>query len=130
MTHDPKLQTPDPQTYQIIGAGMEVHTELGCGFLEQAYREPFAIELAARRIPFAREVRFPILYKGQIMPVAYRADFVCYGEVLVELKALSRIGPLEEAQLINYLCASKLRRGLLLNFGARSLQYKRLVWNL
>ena len=118
----------DPQTYQIIGAAMEVHTVLGCGFLEQVYHEPFCIELAARRIPFTREVRFPIVYKGQQMPVAYRCDFVCYGSVIVELKALGSIGPLEESQAINYLRAANLSRALVINFGARSLQHKRVVW--
>src|SRR5262245_29390370 len=86
----------DAQTYEIIGAGMDVHRELGCGFHERVYRHPFAIELAARRVPFRTEVRFPIVYKGQVMPVHYRVDFVCFDDVLVELKALGCIGPLEQ----------------------------------
>ena len=124
MTTDPR----DPQTYAIIGAAMEVHRELGCGFLEPVYREPLAIELRAREVPFEREVGLPIVYKGQRLPLGYRADFICFGEVLVELKALGQIGAVEDAQVINYLRAARLERGLLINFGARSLQYRRLVW--
>ncbi|HUE90065.1 MAG TPA: GxxExxY protein [Vicinamibacterales bacterium] len=119
----------DPQTYAIIGAVMEVHRELGCGYLEPVYVEALEIELRARRIPHRREVRLPITYKGQLLQRSYRVDFVCYDEVLVELKALHSLGPIEEAQLINYLCAAKRPRGLLLNFGTTSLQYKRRVWH-
>ena len=115
-------------TFQIIGAAMDVHRELGCGFLEQVYHEPFSIELTARSEPFSREVRLPISYKGQLMAVGYRVDFVCYGAIVVELKALPAIGAIEISQAINYLRAAKLSRGLVLNFGARSLQYRRVVW--
>jgi GxxExxY protein len=128
MTYKQSADAGDPQTYGIIGASMDVHTELGCGFHERVYREPFALELAARHVPFEREVKFPIRYKGRIMPVAYRVDFICYREILVELKALQTIGPTEEAQVINYLRASNLKRALVINFGGRSLQFKRLVW--
>jgi GxxExxY protein len=122
------IDNRDPQTYAIIGAAMEVHRELGCGFREPVYREPFAIELQARGIPFEREVKLPITYKGQRMPLEYQADFICCGEVLVELKALTQLGALEDSQVINYLRAADLQRGLLINFGARSLQYRRLIW--
>jgi GxxExxY protein len=118
----------DPQTYDIIGAGMEVHRELGCGFHERVYRHPFGLELAARRVPFRAEVKFPVVYKTHIMPVHYRVDFVCFDSILVELKALSCIGSLEHSQVINYLKASKLRRALIVNFGARSLQFRRVVY--
>jgi GxxExxY protein len=117
----------DRQTYAIIGAAIEVHQELGCGFLERVYREPFAIELAARRIPFEREKKYRVIYKGRPLAATYMVDFVCYGQVLVEIKALGTIGPLEHAQAINYLRVSGLRRALLLNFGARSLQFKRIL---
>jgi GxxExxY protein len=125
----PTNDARDPQTFGIIGAGMDVHTELGCGFHERVYRHPFALELSARGIPFVREKKFPIIDKGRVMPVRYRVDFICFGEILVELKALKAIGPIEYAQVINYLRATKLRRALLLNFGARSLQYRRIVWD-
>jgi GxxExxY protein len=118
----------DSQTYDIIGCAMEVHCEKGCGFLEPVYQQCFAIELRTRKIPFEQQVKLPIIYKGTPLPLRYRVDFICYGEVLVELKALATIGPIEDAQVINYLRAAKLERALLLNFGARSLQYKRLVW--
>lgn len=105
---------------------MAVHRELGCGFLEPVYRPAFAIELTARGIPFECEVGLQVRYRGEILPVGYRADFICFGEVLVELKALRTLGPIEEAQAINYLKVTKLQRALLMNFGNTSLQYKRL----
>ncbi|HPG70282.1 MAG TPA: GxxExxY protein [Candidatus Hydrogenedentes bacterium] len=120
----------DPQTYAIIGAAMSVHSELGHGFLEAVYQEALEYEFQTRGIPYEREKRLTIHYGGQPLNVTYQADFICFGEVVVELKALDEISGKEEAQLINYLKASKLHRGLLINFGAESLQYKRLVLNL
>src|SRR5688500_9832728 len=109
----------DPRTYAIIGAAMEVHRELGCGFLEPVYQEAMEIELAARGIPFSAQCDLVILYKGRPLKCTYRPDFICYDSVIVELKALSQIGGIEEAQVINYLKATGLQVGLLLNFGAR-----------
>ena len=120
----------DPQTYQIIGAGMAVHRELGCGFLEPVNRAAFTIELEQRGIPFVREAPLPVRYRDHLLPVFYRVDFICYGEILVELKALASIGPVEEAQLINYLRVAHRNRDLLLNFGAPSFQRKRIVLDL
>jgi len=120
-------QERDPRTYAIIGAAMEVHRELGCGFLEPVYQEAMELELTARDISFRSQVELTINYKGQILRNIYRADFVYYDSVIVELKALSQIGSIEDAQVLNYLKATGLRIGLLLNFGAKSLQYKRLV---
>ena len=120
----------DPQTYQIIGAGMAVHRELGCGFLEPVHRAAFTIELEQRGIPFVREARLPVRYRDRLLPVFYRVDFICYDEILVELKALQSIGPVEEAQLINYLRVARRHRGLILNFGATSFQHKRIVLDL
>ena len=125
MTTDPGLR--DPHTFAIIGAAMEVHTELGCGFLESVYRNAMVVELEARRIPFRTEVPFPLKYKGRQLPLNYRADLVCFDSVVVEVKALRAVGPIEHAQAINYLKASNLARGLILNFGTRSLEYRRVV---
>ncbi|MFO7534354.1 MAG: GxxExxY protein [Kiritimatiellia bacterium] len=120
----------DEQTYAIIGAAMEVHRELGHGFLEAVYQEAFARELTLRGIPFIREHPIPVFYKGEQLSAPYRSDFLCCDDVIVELKAMSAIGGTEEAQVIHYLKASEYSKGLLLNFGAPSLQYKRLVFNL
>ena len=117
----------DPRTYAIIGAAMEVHRELGCGFLEAVYQEALGVEFEQRGIPFAREVELPIRYKDRRLDVSYRADFVCYGQTIVEVKALSAVGGTECSQVINYLKATGLEVGLLLNFGSASLEYKRLV---
>jgi len=87
----------DPRTYAIIGAAMEVHRELGCGFLEGVSQEALALEFADREISFEREVDLPIRYKGKRLKSMYRADFVCFGEVVVEIKALARLGGAEEA---------------------------------
>jgi GxxExxY protein len=123
------LADRDPRTYAIIGAAMEVHKQLGCGFLEPVYQEAFAIELTARNIPFRREVGLPVRYKGQLLETGYRADFICFDSVVVELKALARMSGTEEAQIINYLKATEYEVGLLLNFGARSLEHRRFVFS-
>ena len=120
----------DPQTFDIIGAAMMVHRVLGCGFLEPVYRAALQIELTARDIPHVAEVRLPITYRGHVLPLGYRVDFICFDKVLVEIKALPATGPIEQAQVINYLRAANRQRALLINFGTTSLQYKRLVWGL
>lgn len=117
----------DPRTYAIIGAAMEVHKQLGCGFLEAVYQEARAIELAKRNIPSKREVRLPIHYKDHVLATAYCADFICFDSVVIELKALAHMSGTEEAQVINYLKATGYEVGLLLNFGARSLQHHRFI---
>jgi len=122
-------QVRDPQTHAVIGAAMEVHRQLGHGFLEAVYQEALAIEFAARSIPFQREVDIPVTYKGTRLACGYRADFFCYETLVVELKALGLLSNIEQAQVINYLKATGCERGLLLNFGASSLQYKRLVFS-
>ena len=115
----------DPRTYAIIGAAMEVHRELGCGFLEAVYQEALAVELTCRQVPFEREVELPIRYKGQVLRTSYRVDFLCYGSVLVELKALTNMGGTEEAQHLWLPPSGSSVAGLLLNFGTKSLEYRR-----
>ena len=119
----------DPRTYAIIGAAIEVHKQLGQGFLEAVYQEALAIEFGRRNIPFRREVRLPIHYKGQLLGTTYCADFICFDSIVVELKALSRMSGTEESQVINYLKATSFQLGLLLNFGTRSLEHRRLVFS-
>lgn len=108
---------------------MEVHRELGHGFLEAVYQTALALEFTERGIPFRAEVELPVYYKGQRLACGYRADFVCYEDVLVETKAISALTSADHAQLINYLKATRHRRGLLFNFGAPSLETKRLVFS-
>jgi len=120
-------QERDPETYAIIGAAMEVHRVLGRGFLEKAYQKALAREFQLRGIPFEQEVDMDIHYKGVVLDCAYRADFVCYGNIIVELKALDCLTGAETAQTINYLKAGGFHRALLLNFGGDTLEYKRYV---
>ena len=122
------LSARDPRTYAIIGAAIEVHKQLGCGFLESVYQEALAIELGLRQIPFRREVKLPVSYKGQRLVTSFCADFICFDSLVVELKALANMSGSDEAQLINYLRATRYKIGWLLNFGARSLQHRRLVF--
>lgn len=118
------------RTYKIIGAAMEVHKELGCGFLEAVYHEALGREFESQEIPFSSQPIVEIKYKGKPLGKKYQPDFICYGEVIIEIKAISGLSGLEEAQLINYLKASELKIGLLFNFGAKSLEHKRFVYNL
>lgn len=104
---------------------MEVHRQLGCGFLEAVYHEALGAEFEARSIDARHEVELPIFYKNKKLQCSYRVDFVCFQQVIVELKAVRILGSPDEAQIINYLRASKCRIGLLLNFGGMSLEYRR-----
>jgi GxxExxY protein len=119
----------DGQTKEIIGAAMKVHRELGCGFLENVYQYALAVELEKQGIPFQKEVELPVYYSGQKLDCFYRIDFVCFEDILVELKALSRLAGIEESQVINYLKASSMSRALLINFGGKSLEFKRFINN-
>lgn len=119
------MEERDPRTYAIIGSAMEVHRQLGNGFLEAVYQEALAIEFKIRAIPFQREVTLPVSYKGHALSCQYRADFICFDSVVVEIKALSELSGKDEAQLLNYLKATGIHVGLLLNFGSSSLQYMR-----
>lgn len=117
----------DTQTYEIIGAAMEVHRELGCGFLEAVYQEALREELSSRNIPFRAEVEMPIFDKGKRLKTTDRADFVCNESIIVELKAITKLSGIETAQVLNYLRAGRLERGLLFDFGAKSLEQRRFI---
>jgi GxxExxY protein len=117
----------DPQTFAIIGAAIEVHKELGSGFLESVYQEALAYELTLRNIPFQREYPITVKYKGNALGTPFRADFLCYESIIVELKSIRTLTNIEEAQTINYLKATGFRRAVLINFGGASLEQKRFV---
>jgi GxxExxY protein len=121
---------PDNETYLIIGAAMEVHRVLGCGFLEAVYHAALLAELLLRGIPVRTEVSFPVSYKNGPLPVYYRADLMCFDSVIVEAKASSGLTRIDEAQAINYMNVSGLKRAPVLNFGLRSLQHRRFVLGL
>ncbi|MGD8229493.1 MAG: GxxExxY protein [Desulfobacteraceae bacterium] len=118
----------DRRTFRIIGSALEVHKELGCGFLEVVYHEALGREFTTQEIPFRSQPVLQIFYKGRPLNKIYQPDFICYDKVVVEIKAISNLSGMEEAQIINYLKASRLETGLLLNFGSKSLQYKRFVY--
>jgi GxxExxY protein len=118
----------DERTFKIIGAALDVHKELGCGFLEAVYHEALEREFTTQEIPFKKQPVVKIIYKGKPLNKTYQPDFVCYGEVLVEIKALSTLTGAEKSQIINYLKATGLEVGLLVNFGSRSLEHKRFIY--
>jgi GxxExxY protein len=117
------------ECYNIIGACMAVHSELGNGFLESVYQEALAIEFRKQGIPFIKEKSFSIVYKGVELKSTFKTDFICYDydSIVLELKALSALNSDHMAQVINYLKATGLRVGLLVNFGTESLQRQRYV---
>jgi GxxExxY protein len=125
-----KDKPSDPRTFAIIGGAMEVHRHLGCGFAEPIYQDALEkIEFTLRGIPFHREDEVTVFYKDNELRNKYKPDFICFGEVIVELKALSRLGGTEEMQVLNYLKATGFKAGLLLNFGNPSLEFDRYVWS-
>jgi GxxExxY protein len=113
-------------SFAIVGAAMEVHRVLGPGFLEAVYQKALAHELSLRGIRFEQFKRLPVTYKG-VLVGEYEADFVVEDKIILEIKAVSALNQAHEAQAINYLAATGLRLAILLNFGAASLQHKRLV---
>ncbi|MDD3818230.1 MAG: GxxExxY protein [Actinomycetota bacterium] len=115
------------ECYKIIGACMNVHKELGPGFLEAVYQESLMLEFLEQGIPFEKEKDIRIVYKGKTLDKCYKADFLCFDNIIVEVKALAEISNDHISQLLNYLKATKLRVGLLVNFGSSSLVYKRLI---
>ena len=112
-------------TDKILRACYNVHNGLGCGFFEKVYQEALAIELTEMGIPFEREKHLPILYHGKVLECDYIADFVVDGKIILELKAVTEMNTLFEAQLINYMKATHIKVGYLINFGQERLYYKR-----
>ena len=114
-------------TGKIINACIEVHNELGNGFLEPVYQEALEEEFKIQSIPYEREKLLPVVYKGRRLNKEYFADFVCYGSIIVELKAVNTLSKPHKAQLLNYLNAANLEIGLLVNFGETSLKWNRIT---
>jgi GxxExxY protein len=114
-------------TGKILGAAMEVHRELGCGFLEAIYQEALEHEMKLRHINFVRQKAHRVAYKDIVLRHPYVPDLIIEEKVVVDLKAIREIGSIEEAQMINYLKITALEVGLLINFANRSLEWKRLV---
>ncbi len=116
------------EVYNIVGAAIEVHRELGPGFLEDVYQEAMELEMSSRAIPFEAQKQLKILYKGHVLSKVYFADLLCYNKVIVEIKALARLSGSEQAQVINYLKATDHRVGILINFGSKGrLEWKRFI---
>lgn len=118
----------DPETYAIVGAALAVHAELGCGFLQTVYKSALAVEFRRRAIAYDRDVPLPVVYKGEPLPLAYRVDFLCAKTVIVEVQAHDALSPRDVTQAVNYVRAARIDRGLLLNFGTKNLEHRRLVW--
>lgn len=117
-------------TYKIIGAAINVHNQLGCGFLEAVYQEALELEFKFQNIFHQREKSLPIYYNQIKLHTSYKSDFICFNKIIVELKAVQHLTTMYESQVINYLKSSGLPIGLLINFGSQKLQYKRLVHKL
>lgn len=112
-----KVLYPD-ECYAIQGAIFEVYREMGCGFLEAVYQECLGKELRRRQIPYETQKEIVLSYKGESLAQTYKPDFICFGKIIIELKAVKEIAPEHKAQLLNYLKATSLELGLLVNFGA------------
>lgn len=116
------------EVYTLVGAAMEVYNVLGPGFLEPVYQEALGIEFAERRVPSEPQKELRISYKGRYLKKSYIADFIVFGKIIVEIKALNRLTSREESQLLNYLKATGMQVGVLINFGsAGGLEWKRMV---
>jgi len=115
------------EVYKIVGAAIEVHKVLGRGFLEAVYHEALEIELGLRDIPFESRKQLHLFYKENSLEHTYQVDFLIFNKIIVEIKALDRLSAQHKAQVINYLRATKLRLGLLINFGEKSLNWERII---
>jgi GxxExxY protein len=115
------------ECYRIIGACMEVHSELGAGFLEAVYQEALSIEFDEREIPYLSERRLDVFYKGERLNKFYAADFICFDRIIIEIKAIEGLTDEHLSQVLNYLKPTGMKIGLLINFGTYKLQYKRVI---
>ena len=115
------------EAYQIIGAAMKVHSELGPGFTEKVYQDAFAIELRLRNIPFKREVELHARYKDITLESTFKPDFICFDKIVVELKAVNELNDVHRSQAMNYAKVAGMKLALLINFGDSSLVYERKV---
>lgn len=116
------------ESYEIVGACMKIHSALGSGYKEVIYQDALEVELFNRKIPFEREKTYQVIYEGITLKHHFIADFIIYGNIIIELKATNEIINPFIAQTINYLKASGLKLGLIINFGLPSLEYKRIVF--
>lgn len=115
------------ESFKIIGACMKVHSSLGSGFLEAVYEEAIEKEFDIQKIPYKKQVKLELYYNDQKLKKHYRADFVCYDNIILEIKAVSQIPSAFNAQLKNYLKCTNMELGMLINFGTSSLTYKRII---
>lgn len=115
------------EVYRIVGAAMEVHKVLGRGFLEAVYPEALEIELRLRAVPFESRKQLHLSYKDNPLQQTYQADFLAYDKIIIEIKALDKLIPQHTAQVINYLRATRLKLGILINFGEKSLTWERII---
>ncbi|MBC8323984.1 MAG: GxxExxY protein [Candidatus Marinimicrobia bacterium] len=116
------------EVYSIVGVAIEVHKEMGPGFLEAVYEECMAIESQAKKIPFETQVELSVNYKGRPLNKKYIADYIAYGKIIVEFKCIPKLTNIEEAQILNYLKVTGLKVGLLINFGSKGkLEWKRYI---
>ena len=115
------------ECYDIIGCAMEVHSELGNGFLEAVYQEALGVVFKEKNIPFEREKLLEIEFRGVVLNKKYIADFICFDSVIVELKAVSELNKNHMAQVLNYLKVTNKKIALLINFGSQRLEYKRVI---
>jgi GxxExxY protein len=115
------------EVFKLVGLCMEVHREFGKGQDEVLYKDAFVVELQRAQIPFTRELKYEVNYKGVILPHHYYADFVIWDKIMFEAKAVEKLTDAHVKQVLNYLAISKLELGLLVNFGSDSLEWKRII---
>ena len=115
------------ESYKIIGICMNIHSTLGNGFLEAVYSEVLEKEFIKNNIPYKREVKLDLFFNGEKLDKKYKADFVCYEDIILEIKSVSFLNETFKKQTLNYLKATNKKLGLLINFGEKSLKYKRII---